>query len=107
MRRFLTLVLTRAWFDLMVSGEKRVEYRDVGGRYHKYLQRRDYEWVKFFRAFPTKKGEFRPCFACKLLRWEILDDVNESFRGGLLTVRGRKVAISLGPPCRVFQVTVR
>ncbi len=99
MERTLSLVLTHAWFDLMVTGEKSVEYRDVGGRYHRQLMRRDYQWVKFYRGYAG--DPVRRWFTCRLVGWEVVDGLDESFPNGL-SVRGRKVAIRLGAPCERF-----
>jgi hypothetical protein len=57
----LTCVLTHHWFDRILSGSKRVEYRDMGTHWSKRLtpaKQKALKWVVFQRGY-TKVGEIK------------------------------------------------
>lgn len=60
MRKILCLAVSKKWFDLIASGEKREEYREIKPYWLKALVRQVY-WRIF--VFILGKWEIRKCNA--------------------------------------------
>lgn len=57
----LTLPIKRKWFDMIASGEKKEEYRDVKQYYRTRLVKLDYPCKIRFRAGYSKKSPLMEC----------------------------------------------
>jgi hypothetical protein len=64
--RTLFLTLNKKAFDIMVTGEKKIEYRDPSPWILSRLSK-DYDFVKFVNGY----GDDRPYFIAKYLKWDI------------------------------------
>ena len=62
----LHLTLKKEWFDLMVSGEKRTEYRSPSNWIKSRLEKQ-YDTVKFVNGY----GKDKPYFICEYKGFEI------------------------------------
>ena len=51
--RVLHLTLKKKWFDMIASGEKRDEYREIKPHWDKRLNGREYDVVKFRNGYRT------------------------------------------------------
>lgn len=94
--RVLKLTLNKAPFDVMLSGEKKHEYR----RHCHYILsrlRRQYDYVMFFNGGYT--GGVLPWFACHFKGFDIAQEpANISFSNGLqVAVSLHDFIINLGP----------
>ena len=54
----LHLTLKKVWFDLMVSGVKKIEYRKSSNWIKKRLHNKDYKYVKFVNGYGNDKPYF-------------------------------------------------
>jgi hypothetical protein len=66
LQRILHLTLKKEWFDLMICGKKKVEYRQPSQWISSRLDK-DYEVIKFTNGY----GSDKPFFICKYLGFEI------------------------------------
>ena len=57
----LNLTLKKKWFDMILSGEKKEEYREIKQYWRKRLNKR-HDYIKFTNGY----GKHRPCFVIKL-----------------------------------------
>lgn len=59
----LYLTLKKKWFDMILSGEKREEYRDIKPYWDKRINGRTYEAIRFRNGYgddkPTMMVEFK------------------------------------------------
>ena len=65
-RRVLPLTLKKEWFDLMVSGKKKVEYREPSKWIIVRLEK-EYDVIKFTNGY----GSDKPYFICEYNGFEI------------------------------------
>lgn len=49
--RVLHLNLKKKWFDMILSGEKKEEYRDISDHYRPRLLNREYDVIRFRNGF--------------------------------------------------------
>ena len=49
--RILHLTLKKKWFDMIASGEKREEYRELKPYWHKRLMDKTYDAIKFRNGY--------------------------------------------------------
>ena len=63
----LHLTLKKQWFDLMVTGQKTVEYRRPSKWIKDRLVDKEYEVVKFVNGY----GDDKPYFLCEYKGYEI------------------------------------
>ena len=61
MSHTLHLTLKRKWFDMIASGEKTEEYREIKPYWEKRLEK-DYEYIEFRNGY----GKSVPVCMCKL-----------------------------------------
>jgi len=57
MKNTLKLVLTRKWYEMILSGEKKEEYREIKPFWNKRLNKK-YDSVIFYHGY----AKDRPCF---------------------------------------------
>ena len=67
--RVLHLTLKKEWFDLMISGKKKVEYRKPSDWIISRLQK-EYEVIKFTNGY----GSDKPYFICEYKGFEISNE---------------------------------
>lgn len=58
-KRILHLPLKKHWFDLIKSGEKLEEYREMGDYWGKRFRTFDYDEVEFALGYPRKDDQTR------------------------------------------------
>ena len=63
----LHLTLKKQWFDLMVTGQKTIEYRRPSKWIKDRLVGKEYELVKFVNGY----GDDKPYFLCEYKGYEI------------------------------------
>ena len=51
MGRVLDLILCHKWFDMIASGEKKEEYREIKPFYENRFQKYSYDTVRFHRGY--------------------------------------------------------
>ena len=68
-RRVLKLTLKKEWFDLMISGKKKVEYRLPSNWIISRLQK-SYDLIKFTNGY----GNDKPYFYCEYNGFEISNE---------------------------------
>lgn len=49
--RILHLTLKKKWFDMIASGEKREEYREMKPYWHKRLAGKEYDTIRFRNGY--------------------------------------------------------
>lgn len=59
MSRVLDLVLTFKWYDLIESGEKKEEYREIKPFYEKKITKFAYDRVRFHRGYSDVTMEYK------------------------------------------------
>ena len=57
--KLLHLVLKRQWYDMILSGEKRDEYRDITPYWRKRLEGKDYDVVEFRNGYQKDARRMR------------------------------------------------
>ena len=57
----LHLTLKKVWFDLMISGKKKIEYRKSTDWIKQRIHNKDYDFIKFVNGY----GNDKPYFICK------------------------------------------
>ena len=67
--RVLKLTLNKEWFDLMISGKKKVEYRLPSNWIISRLQK-EYDLIKFINGY----GSDKPYFICEYKGFEISNE---------------------------------
>ena len=85
----LKLSINKKAFDVMVSGEKTEEFRDVSKWILSRLKK-DYEYIQFTNGY----GSERPVFIAKYLG-HVVGDVDKKYSNGLI-VQGNKVILKFG-----------
>ena len=55
--RVLHLTLKKKWFDMIASGEKKEEYRELKPYWHKRLMGRTYDVIKFRNGYSRNAPE--------------------------------------------------
>lgn len=80
----LKLTLSKAPFEVMVTGEKTVEYRRISAwmksrLFDKKGHPRSYRYVEFVNGY----GSDKPRFTCEFVSATILDSVAVTFSNGL------------------------
>jgi hypothetical protein len=58
MKKNLHLVLTNHWFDEVISGRKKYEYRMITPNWVKRLSNRKYNTITFSRGYTSEKAIF-------------------------------------------------
>ena len=78
--RVLRLSVSRMPFDVMVTGEKKTEYRDPSSWMMSRLADKHYDIVRFTNGC----GRHRPYFDAKFIGWEVEENPSaHSFSNGL------------------------
>ena len=85
-KRILSLTLVKSSFDIMVSGEKNIEYRNATKWILSRLNK-SYDDVKFVNGY----GRNRPFFTAKFVKWDFAEK-NET----ITYSNGHKVYIKTG-----------
>ena len=65
--QILHLTLKKHWFDLMLSGEKKQEFRKASEWITARLLGKDYDLIKFVHGY----GSDKPYFICEYLGYEL------------------------------------
>ena len=65
--QILHLTLKKHWFDLMLSGEKKQEFRKPSEWIRTRLVGKDYDLIKFVNGY----GSDKPYFVCECLGYEL------------------------------------
>ena len=65
--QILHLTLKKHWFDLMLSGEKKQEFRKPSEWIKTRLVGKDYDLIKFVNGY----GSDKPYFVCEYLGYEL------------------------------------
>jgi hypothetical protein len=60
--KILILSLYRGWFDLILSGDKIIEYREIKPFWEKRFAKNTYEYIRFINGY----GKLRPSFLIEL-----------------------------------------
>jgi len=81
----LHLTLKKEWFDLMVSGKKKIEYR-LPSRWIQSRLEKDYDVIKFTNGY----GSDKPYFVCKYNGFEI------SSKSETVYVEDSKIDVEVG-----------
>jgi hypothetical protein len=55
--KILHLHLKYKWFDLIKSGKKKIEYREVTEYWEKRLVSRKYDFIFIYKGYPKKDNE--------------------------------------------------
>tara|TARA_Y100001978_G_C23450959_1_gene317673 strand:- start:238 stop:540 length:303 start_codon:yes stop_codon:yes gene_type:complete len=63
----LHLTLKKVWFNLMISGKKKIEYRKSSLWIQKRLLNKKYDYIKFVNGY----GNDKPYFICKYKGYQI------------------------------------
>lgn len=62
MEKILHLTLKKKWYDMIASGDKKEEYREMKPYWHKRLLNKDYDYIIFKNGYskeaPSMKAEF-------------------------------------------------
>ena len=82
----LHLTLKKSWFDLMISGKKKVEYRRPSMWIKKRLHNKKYDFIKFVNGY----GNDKPYFVCKYKGYKI------SKKNDVVIIEGVSVSIKKG-----------
>ena len=89
----LKLSINKKAFDVMVSGEKTEEFRDVSKWILSRLIDKDYEFIKFTNGY----GKDKPYFICEFKGWsEAKPGVFKFSNGLIVNIDEGYVQISLG-----------
>jgi hypothetical protein len=56
--RILHLTLKKRWFDMIASGKKNEEYRELKPYWHKRLQGKAYDAIKFRNGYSANSPSF-------------------------------------------------
>ena len=56
MSKVLHLTLKKEWFDLILSGDKKIEYREIKNHWVKMLENKQYDYIHFVNGY----GKHRP-----------------------------------------------
>lgn len=93
-RRILHLTLKKLPFDVMITGEKRIEYRGSSKWMLSRLEDKDYELIKFVNGY----GNDKPYFFSKYEGWEIemFDNVINYSNGLIVESNKGTIKIKLG-----------
>jgi len=73
-KRVLYLTLKKKWFDMIASGEKREEYREMKPYWHKRLCNKEYDVIHFRNGYnkdsPTMIVELKEiCHSLGIVEW--------------------------------------
>ena len=92
--RILHLTLKKLPFDVMITGEKRIEYRVSSKWIKSRLEDKDYELIKFVNGY----GNDKPYFFSKYEGWEIemFDNVINYSNGLIVESNKGTIKIKLG-----------
>lgn len=98
--RILNLTLKKPPFDVMLSGEKTLEYREPTGwimsrLFDKKGNRKEFDAVKFANGY----GSDKPYFIAEFLEWKHIEFKNETIKysnGFEVNLDGYYVVIKLG-----------
>ena len=93
----LKLTLKKKWFDVMVTGEKSSEYREMGKwiesrLFNKDGSIREYDFVKFTNGY----GSTRPSFICRYGGFQISPYVEKKYSNNEVVEGGPFYEILLG-----------
>jgi ASC-1-like (ASCH) protein len=81
----LHLTLKKKWFDLMISGRKKIEYRKPS-RWIMSRLSKDYDVIKFTNGY----GSTKPFFICEYKGFEISD------RSETINIDGNNIDVEIG-----------
>jgi hypothetical protein len=56
-RKILKLTLKKKWFDMILSGEKKEEYRDIKPYFNVRLLNKSYDYVEFTNGYGKDKPQ--------------------------------------------------
>jgi len=81
-KKILRLTLKKKWFDLMQSGEKKIEFRDPSHWIFSRLldengNEKEYDLIEFKNGYSKNA----PCFCCEFLGWDIEEKQTEYIFG--------------------------
>lgn len=60
--KVLHLTLKKKWFDMILSGEKTEEYREIKPYWHKRLKAKDWDVIEFRNGYGKHVPSFRAYF---------------------------------------------
>lgn len=101
--KVLLLNLKREPFEVMVTGEKKVEYREIkewmrSRLFDKNGNPKQYDYVKFILGYSNDN----PFFYAPFLGFEELKEVDETYSNGLhVKFNDEKYGIKLGEPIKI------
>ncbi len=83
-KKVLKLTLKKKWFDLMQSGEKKIEFRDPSDWIFSRLldengNEKEYDLIEFRNGY----GKNAPSFCCEFLGWDIEEKQTEYIFGSV------------------------
>lgn len=83
-KKVLKLTLKKKWFDLMKSGEKKIEFRDPSDWIFSRLldensNEKEYDLIEFKNGYGTNA----PSFLCEFLGWDIEEKQTEYIFGSV------------------------
>jgi hypothetical protein len=92
--RILNLTLKKLPFDVMITGEKRIEYRASSKWIISRLEGKNYDLIKFVNGY----GNDKPYFFSKYEGWEIemIDNVVNYSNGLIVESKKGTIKIKLG-----------
>ena len=94
MKKILYLNVKKVWFDLMLTGHKKIEIRTPSKWIKSRLDDRYYDNIKFINGY----GSTKPFFICKFLGYEISNiEKNHTFGNIKITQKEGDYIIKLGP----------
>ena len=77
-KKVLKLTLKKKWFDLMQSGEKKIEFREPSDWIFSRLLDENGDVKKYdLIEFKNGYGKNAPCFCCEFLCWDIEEHKTE------------------------------
>lgn len=97
MKKILHLNLTRKWFDLIASGEKTEEYREIKPYYDSRLGHKNFDEIHFKNGY----GKDRPFMRVEYAGMEIKNILHMGLSFNKKDVAGDVYAIQLG---RILEV---
>jgi len=93
MSQTLKLSLKRQWFDLMISGKKKHEFRCAGKWIHSRLHDKNYDLIRFTNGY----GADRPYFVCAYNGYRIAEaEETHTYGDIIVTVKVGDYVIELG-----------
>jgi hypothetical protein len=102
----LHLTLNAKSFEVMVNGEKIVEYRQPSKWLLSRISLTSYDKIKFVNGY----GSTRPFFVARYLGWEVHDDklAIEEFSNGLrVNIKPGIIKIKIGEICEKGNIIVQ